>query len=181
MTDADAPKDFDLSAGTGENHDAAGAAEGGDAPGADAAAYKAKFDWVPKSYTITYTATGENNKLNATFTTSHVFRVFMTGGDAVVTRADGSTDGLIHRSHDETGSDAHHIIVPDGTKLKVEMKKNASVTKNFFQAYWAEVSNGTQSKGDELPEKEKNLETTAVGRTYTTPPIHKTIYSERKL
>lgn len=28
-----------------------------------------------------------------------------------------------------------------------------------------------QSKGDELPEKEKNLETTAVGRTYTTPPI----------
>lgn len=135
MTDADTPKDFDLSAGAGGNHDAAGAAEGGDTPGADGTdpnlAYKAKFDWVPKSYTITYTATEAQNTLKATFTKSHVFRVFMTGGDAVVKKTDGSTKGLIHRSHDETGADAHHIIVPDGTMLKVEMKKNASVTKDF--------------------------------------------------
>ena len=175
VTKADDVKNFDLSAGTGENHDAAGAAEGGGDPGADGtepdSAYKAKFDWVPKSYTITYTATEAANKLNATFTKSHVFRVFMTGGDAVVKKADGSTDGLTHRSHDETGADAHHIIVPDGTRLKVEMKKNASVTKDFFQAYWAEVSNGTQSKGDNL--QDANLTITAEGRTYTTPAIDK--------
>ena len=173
VTNADAPIDFDLSAGTGENHDAAktGVAEGGDAPGADAAAYKAKFDWVPKSYTITYTATETDNKLEATFTKSHVFRVFMTGGDAVVTKENGKTDGLIHRSHDETGADAHHIIVPDGTKLKVEMKRTAANNQDYFQAYWAEVFNDTQSKGDELPEKDKNLTITEDGRTYTTPPI----------
>ena len=173
VTNADTPKDFDLSAGTGENHDAAGAAEGGGDPGADAAAYKAKFDWVPKSYTITYTATEADNKLAATFTKSHVFRVFMTGGDAVVKKADGKTDGLIHRSHDETGSDAHHIIVPNGTVLKVQMKKNASVTKDYFRAYWAVVENKTQSKGDDLPEKDKNLTTTTDGYTYTTPAIIK--------
>ena len=171
VTKADAPINFDLSAGTGENHAAAktGAAEGGDAPGADAAAYKAKFDWVPKSYTITYTATETDNKLEATFTKSHVFRVFMTGGDAVVTKENGKTDGLIHRSHDETGADAHHIIVPDGTKLKVEMKRTAADDQDYFQAYWAEVSNGTQSKGDNL--QNGNLVTTTEGRTYTTPPI----------
>ena len=95
----------------------------------------------------------------------------MTGGDAVVKKTDGSTDGLIHRSHDETGADAHHIIVPDGTRLKVEMKRTAADNQDYFQAYWAVVENKTQSRGDELPEKEKNLETTAVGRTYTTPPI----------
>ena len=173
VTNENKKKDFDLSAGTGENHDAAktGAAEGGDAPGADAAANKAKFDWVPKSYTITYTATETDNKLEATFTKSHVFRVFMTGGDAVVKKTDGSTDGLIHRSHDETGADAHHIIVPDGTKLEVEMKRTAADNQDYFQAYWAEVSNDTQSRGDELPEKDKNLTITENGRTYTTPPI----------
>ena len=175
VTHADTPKDFDLSAGTGEHHDAAGAAEGGGDPGADGTnpdpAYKAKFDWVPKSYTITYTATEADNKLNATFTKSHVFRVFMTGGDAVVKKTDGSTKGLIHRNHDETGADAHHIIVPDGTTLKVEMKKNASVTKDFFRAYWAEVANGTQSKGENL--QDANLTTTTDGYTYTTPAITK--------
>ena len=177
VTKTDAPQDFDLSVGTGDNHDAAktGAAEGGDTPGADGTnpdpAYKAKFDWVPKSYTITYTATEADNKLNATFTKSHVFRVFMTGGDAVVKKTDGSTKGLIHRNHDETGADAHHIIVPDGTTLKVEMKKNVSVTKDFFRAYWAEVANGTQSKGENL--QDTNLTTTTDGYTYTTPAIKK--------
>ncbi len=177
VTNADAPKDFDLSAGTGENHDAAGAVEGGGDPGADGTdpdpAYKAKFDWVPKSYTITYTATEAENTLNATFTKSHVFRVFMTGGDAVVTKENGKTDGLIHRSHDETGADAHHIIVPDGTKLKVEMKRTAADQSDYFDAYWAQVSNGTQSRGDVLPEKDQNLTITAEGRTYTTPAITK--------
>ena len=177
VTHADTPKDFDLSAGTGEHHDAAGAAEGGGDPGADGPdpdpAYKAKFDWVPKSYTITYTATEADNTLKATFTKSHVFRVFMTGGDAVVKKTDGSTKGLIHRSHDETGSDAHHIIVQDGTKLKVKMTRTAADNQDHFDAYWAEVSNGTQSRGDVLPEKEQNLETTAAGRTYTTPAITK--------
>ena len=173
VTDENNKKDFDLSAGTGENHDAAGAAEGGGDPGADGPdpdpAYKAKFDWVPKSYTITYTATETQNTLEATFTKSHVFRVFMTGGDAVVKKADGKTDGLIHRSHDETGADAHHIIVPDGTTLKVEMKKTAADQNDYFDAYWAQVSNGTQSKGDVL--QSDKLETTVEGRTYTTPAI----------
>ena len=104
VTDENNKKDFDLSAGTGENHDAAGAAEG--APGEDGSAgatdpaYKARFDWLPKSYTITYKATEAQNTLEATFTKSHVFRVFLTGGKVTVTKTDGTATGLIHRDHD---------------------------------------------------------------------------------
>ena len=178
VTKADDVKNFDLSAGTGENHDAAGAAEG--APGADGSAgatdpaYKARFDWLPKSYTITYKATEAQNTLEATFTKSHVFRVFLTGGKVTVTKTDGKADGLIHRDHDETGGDAHHIIVPHNTSLRIEMKRKVGAAEKTFNAFWATVSeNETQSKGVELPTdhgaKLEGAGTDTV--TYTTIPI----------
>lgn len=57
VTDADAPKDFDLSAGTGENHDAAGAAEVA-MPRGRCRRLQSRVCWVPKSYTIIYTGNG---------------------------------------------------------------------------------------------------------------------------
>ena len=138
-----------------------------------------KFNWIKKAYTITYKATEKtgvglsgSNKLDATFEKAHVFRVFLAGGEAEITTKDGDKTSLIHRDHDETGADAHHVIVKDGTKLKVKMTRNQDNTENFFKAYWAQVYNGTQSKGTDLEQvQDGKLTNEGATQTYITPAI----------
>ena len=165
---------YDLTKPAQKKDKDAAAKNGGDAPGAS-------FDWVPKAYTVEYTAKnktadGGTNKLEATFTKSHVFRVFLTGGSVTVTKPDNSTDGLIHRDHDEVNEDSHYIIVKDGTPLKVTMKRTTQAAdQSYFNAYWAKVENKTQSKGVDLPDantKLTNLDGDAgKGKIYETPVI----------
>ncbi len=129
------------------------------------------FDWIEKAYTVKYKATEATNTLDAKFELSHVFRVFLTGGDVEVTKAGGDKSGLIHRGHDETGDDAHHIIVKNGTELKVSMTRRQGTDAGFFDAYWAVVQNDTQSIGTSL---KGNSSLTGVGTdtvTYATPGI----------
>ena len=139
-----------------------------------------EFNWIKKAYTITYKATAKtgqdltgSNKLDATFEKAHVFRVFLAGGEAEITTDTGDKQSLIHREHDETGADAHHVIVKNGTVLKVKMTRNQDNTENFFKAYWAQVYKGTQSKGADLPNKENNLTSSDndATKTYITPAI----------
>lgn len=179
---ADDTVTYDLSKPTQRTQgaDAADASAQDDVPAAPTAP-GATFDWVPKAYTVEYTAAnktadGGTNKLEATFTKSHVFRVFLTGGTVKVTKTDDTTTGLIHKDHDEVGDDSHYIIVKHGTQLKVVMERGAGVQAGHFNAFWAEVSaNQTQSKGENLPkENGAKLEGENTEKiTYTTIPVTK--------
>lgn len=176
---ADGTVTYDLSKPTQTTQGADAAAQD-DAPAVPTAP-GATFDWVPKAYTVEYTANnktadGGTNKLEATFTKSHVFRVFLTGGTVTVTNTDDTTTGLIHRDHDEVGDDSHYIIVKHGTPLKVTMTRSAQAAdKSYFSAYWAEVQNGTQSKGENLPNADTKLTdlngNASNGKVYETPNI----------
>ena len=135
----------------GTSYDLAKKADGSFADGVS-------FDWVTKSYTVAYTATEAQNTLEAVFAKSHVFRVFLSGGTAQITALDATGSALLHRDHDDPEADAHHVIVRDGTSLKVVMQRNADNTdKNTFTAYWAVVDNGTQTRGEDLPDKDTKL------------------------
>ncbi len=130
----------------------------------------ATFNWKAKSYTLTYTPTEEAHTLNASFQKSHVFRVFMTGGTVDVTKTDDTTTGLLHRDHDaETGEDSHHIIVPEGTELKVTMKKKDGVTEGFFKAFWSAVENDKQGTRNQIADTDISKKGDAY--VYTTPAI----------
>ena len=151
----------------GTSYDLAKKADGSFADGVS-------FDWVTKSYTVAYTATEAQNTLEAVFAKSHVFRVFLSGGTAQITALNATGSALLHRDHDDSEADAHHVIVRDGTSLKVVMKRNADNTdKNTFTAYWAVVDNGTQTRGEDLPDKDTKLVVTGNETyTYETPAVN---------